>query len=142
MVPTAAEPIVFHSGPVNGVYPQDYPTTYGHLINSFCFDLEASTLFIYYSQETTKKCQFCFEKLPIIEQNKYEFCTSWHSVCKIQYVNINCNSCWEALITPRFRATDCKGCTEQFLKNRMQLHLGNEVMLKMFFDKILEIVKS
>ena len=55
MIPTAAEPNVFYSGPVDGVCPQDYPITYEHLINSFCFDLEASTLFIYYSQETTKK---------------------------------------------------------------------------------------
>ena len=70
MIPTAAEPIMFHSGPADGECPQDYPITYGHLINSFCFDLQASTLFIYYSQETTKKfSQFCFEKLPIMEQN-------------------------------------------------------------------------
>ena len=191
MIPTAAEPIVFHSGPVDGVRPQGYPITYGHLINSICFDLEASTLFIYYSQETTKKfCQFCFEKLPIIEQNKYEFRTSWqcsqnvdvngphhrcfelivsssvnqpmelergrshelvgsmvgtvyvhvlrtlrswYSVCKIQCVNMNCNGCREALITPRCRATDCKGCTEQFLKNKMQLQLGNEVIVENVF---------
>ena len=70
MIPTAAEPIVLHSGPVDGVCPQDYPITYGHLINSFCFGLEASTLFIYYNQETKKFCKFFFEKLPIIEQNK------------------------------------------------------------------------
>ena len=134
MIPTAAEPIVFHSGPVDGVCPQDYPITYGHLINSFCFDLEESTLFIYYSQQTTKKfCQFCFEKLPIPEQNEYEFCTSWHSVCKIQCVNMNCNGCREALITPRCRAIDCKGCTEQFLKNKMQLQLGNEVIVENVF---------
>ena len=41
MIPTAAEPIMFHSGPVDGVCPQDYPNAYGHSINSFCFDLEA-----------------------------------------------------------------------------------------------------
>ena len=71
MIPTAAEPIVFQSGPVDDVCPQDYPITYGHLINSFCFDPETSTLFIYYSEETTKKfCQFCFEKRPIVEKNK------------------------------------------------------------------------
>ena len=126
MIPTAEAQIVFHSGPVDGVCPQDYTITYGHLINSFCFDLEASTLLIYYSQETAKKCcQFCFEKLPIIEQNKYEFCTSWNSVCKIQCVKMNCNVCREALITPRCRATDCKRCIEHFLKNKMQLqHTG------------------
>ena len=63
MIPTAAEPIVFHSGPVDGVCPQDYLITYGHLINSFCFDLEASTLFIYYNtQEATKKLCHFFSK--------------------------------------------------------------------------------
>ena len=56
MIQTTAESIVFHSGSVDGVCTQDYPITYGHLISSFCFDLEVSTLFIYYSQETTKKC--------------------------------------------------------------------------------------
>ena len=55
MIPTAAEPIILYSGTVDGVCPQDYPITYGHLINSFCFDLEASTLFIYYSQQKTTK---------------------------------------------------------------------------------------
>ena len=35
MIPTATEPIVFHSGHVDGVCPQDYPITYGHSINNF-----------------------------------------------------------------------------------------------------------
>ena len=135
MIPTVTEPIILNSGPMDGLCPQDYPNTYGHLINSFCFDLEASTLFIYYSQETTKRfCQFCFEKLPIGEQNKYEFCTSWHSICKIQCVNMNCYSCREKLITPRCRAADFKGCTDQFLRKKMQLHFGNEVIVKNFFQ--------
>ena len=134
MIPTAAEPIVFHSGSVDGVCLQDYPIAYGHLINSFCCDLEAATLFIYYSQETTKKfCQFCFEKLLIVEKNRYKFCTSWHSVCKIQCVNMNSCGHREVPITPRCRATDCKGCTEQFLKDRMQLQLGNEVIVENVF---------
>ena len=66
-------------------------------------------------------------------QNKYGFCTSWHSVCKIKCVNMNCYGCKEALITPRCRTTDCKGCSEQFIKNRMQLQLGNEVIVKNVF---------
>ena len=46
MIPTAVEPIVFCSAHVDDVCPQDYPNTYGHIINSFSFDLEALTLFI------------------------------------------------------------------------------------------------
>ena len=134
MIPTTAKPIAYHSESVEGVCPQDYKINFGHLINSFCFDREASTLFIYYSQETTMKfCQFCFEKLSIVEQNRYESCTSRHSVCKIQCHNMNCYGCREVLITPRCRATDCKGCTEQFLKNRMQLQLENEVIVENVF---------
>ena len=107
MILPAAEPIIFHSGSLDGVCLHDYPTTYRHLINSFFSDLEASTLFIYYSEETTNNfCQFCFEKLPIVKQNKYEFCTSWHSICKIQCVNMNCYN-------------GLKGCTEKFIKNKM-----------------------
>ena len=115
MIPTAAEPICSTQS-VEGVCPQYYPITNGHLINSFSFDLEVSTLFIYYSQETTKNfCQFCFGKLPIVEQNKYEFCTSWDLICRIQCINMNCYGCRETLIMSRCRAMDCKGCTEDFL---------------------------
>ena len=46
---------------------------------------------------------------------------------------MNCNGCREALITLRRRATDCKGCTEQFIKNKMQLQLGNEVIVENVF---------
>ena len=46
---------------------------------------------------------------------------------------MNCYGCREALIIPRCRTTECKGCTEQFLKNRMQLQLGNEDILKKVF---------
>ena len=127
MIPTMAEPIAFHSGPVDEVCPQDYLIMYEHSINSFCFDLEATTFFIYHSQKTKKIWQFFYVKLPIVKQRKYGFCTSWHSICKIQRVNINCYVCREALTTPRCRATDFKGCTEQFLKNKM--HLSWEMKL-------------
>ena len=42
---------------------------------------------------------------------------------------INCCSCRETLITPRCRATVCKGCTEQFLETKMKLELENEVIV-------------
>ena len=54
MIPTTAEPIAFYSESVDGACSQDYLITYRHFINSFCFDLLASTLITYYSQETTK----------------------------------------------------------------------------------------
>ena len=31
MIPTSAEPIINHLGPVDGVCPQDYPIAYAHL---------------------------------------------------------------------------------------------------------------
>ena len=64
MILTLAEPIINHLGPVDGVFSQDYPIAYAHLLLSCCFELEPSTLFLYYNRETTKiYCQFCFEKL-------------------------------------------------------------------------------
>ena len=54
MIPTPAEPIVIHLGPVDGVCPQEYPITYARLLNSYYFDLEPSTLFLYYNHETQK----------------------------------------------------------------------------------------
>ena len=63
MTPTPTEPIVNHLGPVDGVCPQEYPIAYAHLLQSYCFELEPSTLFLYYNHQTTKRyCQFCFEK--------------------------------------------------------------------------------
>ena len=64
MIPTPNEPIVNHLEPVDGVCPQDYPIAYAQLLQSYCFELEPSTLFLYYNHQTTKRyCQFCFEKL-------------------------------------------------------------------------------
>ena len=86
-----AKTIMSHSELVDGVFPRDYPITYGHLINSFCFDLEPSILLIKYSTETSKRfCQFCFEHLAVGEQNKYEFYTSWHPTCKTECIYMNC----------------------------------------------------
>ena len=63
-MPTPAEPIVIHLGAVVDVCPQEYPIAYGHLLNSYRFNLESSTLFLCYKRETTKRyCQFFFEKL-------------------------------------------------------------------------------
>ena len=134
MILTAVEPVMFHSGPVDGVCQQDYQITYGHLINSLCLDFEQSISSIYYTIESTKKlCQFCFVKLPLVEQNKYEFCTAWYSICKIQCVNMNYYGCRETLITSSFREMDYRGCTEQFLKCNMQLQLENEVIVENVF---------
>ena len=69
----------------------------------------------------------------MVEQNKYEFYTSWQSICKIQCANMNCYSCRETLITPLCTATDVKGCTEQFIKNKMQLQLGNQIIVENVF---------
>ena len=55
---------------------------------------------------------------------------------------MNFDGCGETLITPRCRETDCKGCTEQFLNNKMQLQLRKEVEVENFFDRISEVVKS
>ena len=45
MIATPAEPIFIHIGPVDGVCPQEYPIVYAYLLNSYCFNLESSTLF-------------------------------------------------------------------------------------------------
>ena len=64
MIPTPAESIVIHLRPVDGVCPQEYPINYTHLLNSYCFDLEPSTLFLYCNHETQKRySKFCFEKV-------------------------------------------------------------------------------
>ena len=74
MIRTPAEPIVFHLGPVDAVCPQKYLITYAHLLNSYYFDLEPSTLFLYSNHEAEKiYSQFCFEKLGYEIQNKCEF---------------------------------------------------------------------
>ena len=52
MIPPPAEPTVIHLGPVDGVCSQKYPINYAHLLNSSCFDLEPSSLFLYYNHET------------------------------------------------------------------------------------------
>ena len=90
MTPTLAEPIVIHLGPVDSICPQEYPKTYAHLINIYCFDLKPSKLFLYYNYETQKRryCQFCFEKLDQEIQNKCEFFTSWHSAFKLECIYI------------------------------------------------------
>ena len=46
---------------------------------------------------------------------------------------MNFNGSRKVLITPRCMATDYKGCTEQFLKNKMQLQLGSEVIVENVF---------
>ena len=113
MIPTSAEPIINHFGPVDGVCPQDYPIAYAHLLLSCCFELEPSTLFLYYNHQTTKLyCQFCFEKLNQDIQNNCEFFTSWHSICELECIYMNCYGCQELLITSRQRAVDCKECIE------------------------------
>ena len=55
IIPTSAEPIVIHLGPVDGVCVQEYPIAYIHLLNRYCLDLESSTLFLYENRETTKR---------------------------------------------------------------------------------------
>ena len=83
MIPTLAEPIVIHLGPVGSVCAQEYPITYAHLLNSYCFYLEPLALFLYYNHETQKRyCQFSFEKLDQ-ETQKCEIFTSWHPICKL-----------------------------------------------------------
>ena len=70
MIPTPTEPIVNHLGPVDVVCPQEYPIAYAHLLQSYCFELEPSTLSLYYNHQTTKRyCQFRFEKIEQETQN-------------------------------------------------------------------------
>ena len=38
MIPTPAEPIVIHLGPVDGLCSQEYPITHAHVLNCYCFD--------------------------------------------------------------------------------------------------------
>ena len=74
MIPNSVKPIINHLGPVDSVCPQDYPIAYAHLLLSSCFELEPSTLFLYYNRQTTKKyCQFCFEELDLDIQNNCGF---------------------------------------------------------------------
>ena len=76
MITTSAEPIINHVGPVDGACPQDYPIAYPYLLLSCCFELEPSTLFLYYNRQSIKRyCQFCFEKLDQDIQNNCEFFT-------------------------------------------------------------------
>ena len=94
MIPIPTEPIVNFLGPVDGVYPQEYPIAYAHLLQSYCFVLEPSTLFLYYNHQTTKRyCQFCFDKLDQETQNNCDFFTSWHSICKLECIHINFYGC-------------------------------------------------
>ena len=131
MIPTPSEPIVNHLGPVDGVCPQGYPIAYAHLLQSYCFELEPSTLFLYYNHQTTKRyCQFCSEKLDQDNQNNCEFFTSWHSICKLECIYMNCYGCQELLITPRKRAADCRECIEQYLNNKFKISQGNEVLVE------------
>ena len=96
MIPTSAEPIINHLRPVDGVCPQDYPIAYAHLLHSCCFELEPSNSFLYYNRQTTKRyCQFCFEKLDQDIQDDCEFFTSWHSICKLECIYMNCYGCQE-----------------------------------------------
>ena len=107
MISSPAEPIVIHLGPVDGACPQEYPIAYAHLLNSYCFDLESSTLFLYYNRETTNKnCQFCCEKLEQEIKNKCEFFTSWHAICKLECIYMNYYGCQEILINPRQKVFD------------------------------------
>ena len=94
MIPTSVEPIINHLEPVDGVCPQEYPIAYAHLLLSYCFELELSTLFLYYNRQTTKiYCQFCFEKLDQDIQNYRDFFTSWHPICKLECIYVNCYGC-------------------------------------------------
>ena len=131
MIPTPTEPIVKHLGPVDGVCLQEYPVAYAHLLQSYCFELEPSTLFLYYNNQTIKRyCQFCFEKLDQETQNNCEFFTSWHSICKLECIYINCYGCQEVLINPRPRAANCNECIETYLNNKFKISQGNEVLVE------------
>ena len=120
MITTSAEPIITHLVPVDA-----------HLLHSYCFELEPSTLFLYYNRQTTKKyCQFCFKKLDWEIQNNYEFFTSWHSICKLECIYMNCYGCQELLITPRQRVANCKECIEQYSNDKFKISQGNEVLVE------------
>ena len=109
MIPTSAEPIINHLGPVDGVCPQDYPIAYAHLLLSCCFELEPSTSFLYYIRQTTKRyCQFCFEKLNQDIQNNCEFFTSWYSICKLECIYMNFHGYQELLIRTRSNVQRCR----------------------------------
>ena len=96
MIPTPIEPIVNHLGPVDGVCPQEYLIAYVHLLQSYCFELEPSTLFLYYNHQTTKiYYQFCFEKLDQETQNNCEVFTLWHCICLLECIFVNCYGCQE-----------------------------------------------
>ena len=125
MIPTPTEPIVKHLRPVDGVCPQAYPIAYAHLLQSYCSE------FLNYNHQTTKRyCQFCFEKLDQETQNNCEFFTSWHSICKLECIYINCYRCQELLINPRQRAANCNECIETFLNNKFTISQGNEVLVE------------
>ena len=131
MIPTSAEPIINHLGPVDSVYPQDYPIAYAHFLLSCWFELEPSTLFLYYNRQTNNRyCQFCFEKLNQDIHNNCEFSTSWHSICKVECLYMNCYGCQELLITPRQRAVDCKECIEQYLKDKFKISQGKDFLVE------------
>ena len=131
MIPTPTEPIANHLGPVDGVCPQEYPIAYAYLLQSYCFELEASTLFLYYNHQTTKRCcQFCFEKLDQESQNNCEFFTSWHSICKLEFIYINCYGCQELLINLRQRAANCNECIKTYLNNKFKISQGNKVLVE------------
>ena len=131
MIATLTEPIVNRLGPVDGVCPQEYPTAYAHLLQSYCFELEPSTLFLYYNDQTTKRyCQFCFEKLDQETQNNCEFFTSWHYICKLECIYINCYGCQELLINPRQRAANSNECIETYVNNKFKISQGNEVLVE------------
>ena len=131
MILTPTEPIFNHLGSVDGVCPQEYPIAYAHLLQSYCFELEPLTLFLYYNHQTTKRCgQFCFEKLEQKTQNNCEFFTSLHSICKLEYIYINCYGCQELLIIPRQRAANCNECIESYLNNQFKISQGNEVLVE------------
>ena len=131
MILTPTEPIVNHLGAVDGVCPQEYPIAYAQLLQSYCFELEPSTLFSYYNHQTTERyCQFCFEKLDQETQNNCEFFTSWHSICKLECIYINCYGCQELLINPRQRAANCKKCIKTYLNNKLKICQGNEILVE------------
>ena len=131
MIPTPTEPIVNHLGPVDDVCPQEYSIAYAHLLESYCFELKPSTLFLYYNHPTTKRyCQFCFEKLDQETQNNCGFFTSWHSICKLECIYINCYGCQEILISPRKRAANCNEYIETYLNNKFKISQGNEVLVE------------
>ena len=131
MIPTPTEPIVNHLGPVGGVCPQEYPIAYANLLQIYCFELEPSALFLYYNHQTTKRyCQFCFEKLDQETQNICDFFTSWHSICKLECIYINCYGCQELLINPRQKAANCNECNGTYLNNQFKISQGNEVLVE------------